>query len=169
MSEQPVETFLELCHRFDNYMLVTQNAEGQLVARPMMVAEMENNGDLWFATDMDSGKVDEILAKPAVCVTMAGDDRFVSLSGLAQIVNDRNEIQRLWKDAWKLWFPAGPEDPRLVLIRVHAAEGEYWSNAGTNRIKYLFEAAKAYLKGERIDIAEGSQHGHVDLVREPPK
>ncbi len=42
-------------------------------------------------------------------------------------------------------------------------EGEFWDNEGFNKIKYLFESAKAYVTGQTPEVAEGEQHGVVQL------
>lgn len=162
MNHQQKQQFLNLCKGFDQAMLITRAANDSLQARPMFIASLEDDGQLWFATDSDSGKVGEILAHPEVCVTMSGGDDYVAISGHARIVRDRPKVEQLWKETWKVWFPGGANDPNLVLIHLLADEGEYWSRSGTNRISYAFEAAKAYLKGERPQI-DDSQHGHVKL------
>jgi hypothetical protein len=42
--------------------------------------------------------------------------------------------------------------------------GEYWDNSGTSGVKYLIEAGKAYLSGEKPDVATDSKiHGKVKL------
>ena len=163
MSDQSQNDFIEVCKSFDNAMLVTHDAEGDLVARPMMVAQIEANGDLWFASDQNSAKVDEILSRPEVCVTMAGGGQYASITGKAEVIKDQSHIDRLWTEPWRVWFPEGPHDPRIVLIRIHASAGEFWSNAGANRIKYLFEAAKAYMTGRRPSSVDNSQHSRVEL------
>lgn len=163
MSDNTVKEFLSICEDFDNAMLVTHGTEGDLVARPMVIANLDADGDLWFATDSGSMKVDEILAQPQVCVTLAGDGNFAAISGRAEVVTDRERIKSLWNESWKVWFPDGPTDPRIALIHVHAEMGEYWSNSGANRLKYLFEAAKSYVTGARGVDTDDQQHAKVDL------
>lgn len=163
MPDDHKEDFLQVVREFDNAMLITRDSQGTLQGRPMVIAKLEPDGDLWFASDRDSGKVEEILARPQVCVTMAGGGNFAAITGLAEVVTDRGIIESLWSETWRVWFPQGPADSRIALIRIHADTGEYWSNSGTNRIKYLFDAAKAYLQGERPSDIAGNQHAHVDL------
>jgi general stress protein 26 len=162
MSNTTRNEFLSVCESFSTAMLVTQSPDNRLVARPMMVAELEPDGDLWFTTEAESGKVDEILSHPEVCVTMAGDGKYASISGRAEIVADRERIDKLWREAWRTWFD-DPTDARIALIRVHASQGEYWSDAGTNRLKYLFNVAKTYVSGHQSNYSDNSEHARVDL------
>jgi general stress protein 26 len=163
MKKDEKEVFLSILGGFDNAMLVTHGREDKLQARPMMIAKLEESGNLWFASDRDSVKIEEILARPHVCVTMAGGGNFAAISGVGEIVVDSNQVVQLWNEAWRVWFPDGPQDPRIALIHVHAHEAEYWSNSGSDRIQYLFEAATAYLLGQRPKGPSSSQHSHLKL------
>ncbi|WP_422930242.1 pyridoxamine 5'-phosphate oxidase family protein [Singulisphaera sp. PoT] len=154
----------ELLEDFSDAMLGTRSLEGQLRARPMALAEVEDDGTLWFITDRHSGKVDELASDNHVVVTMQSRSKFVSLSGKASPVEDRDRVERLWKVEWKVWFPGGKDDPNILLLRVDGERGEYWDNSGTKGIKYLIEAGKALATGTRPHV-EGDPkiHGKVDL------
>ena len=141
------ERLYDVIKGFDNAMLVTTAASGRDHARPMHIAEIREDGDIFFATSMDSPKITEISINPEVVVAFQGNRRFAAVYGRAELVRDRNLIDHLWSEAWKVWFPEGKSDPTLCLIRVDGREGEYWDNAGFEGIKYAFEAAKAYAQG----------------------
>jgi hypothetical protein len=42
-------------------------------------------------------------------------------------------------------------------------DAEYWDNRGMNKLEYLFEAARAYVKGEKPHVAEVDQHAKAIL------
>jgi general stress protein 26 len=164
MATQPDTKLRELLDEFGVGMLVTRTADGSLRARPMALAEAEPDGTLWFATDRHSGKVDELAADDHVAVTMQSNTRFVSLSGTAATVDDRERLARLWRAEWKVWFPGGVDDPNLVLLRVDGTAGEYWDNSGASGLKYLIEAGKALLSGERPSVDDDPKvHAKVKL------
>lgn len=160
--QETVAEFIAISKQFHQAMLVTQGADSRLSARPMMIAQLEDDGDLWFATDVDSGKVDDLEANPQVAVTMSGGGSYVSISGQARVVRDREKIDQLWSEPWKVWFPEGKSDPRLTLLNVTANQGEYWSNSGVDRFRFLFDAAKAYATGQRPKI-DDTTHAKVKL------
>lgn len=114
-------------------MLTTTRPDGRLVSRPLGTQEVEFDGDLWFATGADSAKVAEIAANPYVNVSYAStsDNTFVSVSGRAEMIDDRAKIDALWSPAMELFFPGGKDDPNLRLIRVQADTAEYWDGPGT--------------------------------------
>jgi general stress protein 26 len=79
------------------------------------------------------------------------------------IVDDRARVRALWHDAWKVWFPLGKEDPEIILMHLRPESGEYWSTRGTAGIRYLFEAAKALITGERAASGAPEQHAKVRM------
>ena len=135
----------ELIQDVDIAMMTTVAKDGRLVSRPLGTQDVEFDGDLWFATECDSGKVDEIAAHPNVNVSYAskGKNTYVSVAGRASIVRDRARIEALWSPAMKLFFPGGKDDPNLCLIRVEVDSAEYWDGPGTIMGKALYFALSA--------------------------
>jgi len=160
---QKEEKLQHLLQDFGIAMLATRTVQGELRSRPMVVAEVQSDGTLWLLTDRHSGKMGEIAHDKHVNVTMQSAMKFVSFSGTATAIYDREKIDALWKETWKVWFPEGKGDPNLILIRVVGEAGEYWDNSGTNAVRYLIEAGKAYLGGTRPQVKEPQIHGKVDL------
>ncbi|KAA5542625.1 general stress protein [Roseiconus nitratireducens] len=148
------EKLVDLIGDFDNAMLVTRTSEGELDARPMAVAELEPDGDLWFVTDRNSGKVADLMLDHEVAVTMQSSRKFVTLTATAHLVDDRAKLEELWQEAWKVWFPQGKASNSIALLKVEPKRGEYWDNSGVQAVKYLIEAGKAYLQGERASTDE---------------
>ncbi len=164
MATPPETKLQDLLEDFDVAMLATRTAEGQLRARPMVLAEVEPDGTLWFLTDRRSAKIEELKRDYQVGVTLQSSSRFVSISGTAAPVEDRQRVARIWKAEWQAWFPGGKDDPNLVLLRVDGHAGEYWDNSGTAGVKYLVEVGKALLTGTRPDVDRDPKvHAKVEL------
>ncbi|MCK6591245.1 MAG: pyridoxamine 5'-phosphate oxidase family protein [Polyangiaceae bacterium] len=156
------EKLMGLLKSFRNAMLVTLARDNTLRSRPMALLKVEDGGDCWFMTGLDTGKVDEIERNPKVNVSLQDDGKFLSLSGHAAITRDRQKINELWSEHLKVYFPKGKDDPNLVLIRMTPTEGEYWDNEGLQGLKFLLEAAKAYVTGTTPNVDSG-QHGSVTM------
>jgi len=161
-TEDRREHLYDLLKDFDTAMLVTRSDDGHMHARPMAVAEMRPDADAYFVTGIDSPKVAEINASSDVTLTFQSKTQFASVSGRATIVRDRALIDRLYKEDWKIWFPKGKTDPSISILQFNAQDGEYWDNAGAQGVKFLFKAAKAYVKGEQ-PTKDQKQHAKVDL------
>jgi general stress protein 26 len=159
-----VQHFHDLLTQFETAMLITRAEDGSMRARPMGIAKVEADSSLWFFTSVESGKAHEIERDKHVHVTLQNDrGTYVSLSGAATLERDRDRMAELWRDAFKIWFPSGPNDPEVALIHVIPKNGEYWDSEGFNKIKYLLAAARAYAAGEKFNVDDTEQHAAVDL------
>lgn len=161
--------FDELVRGFDTAMLVTHPPDGGMRARPLSVASVDAEGDLWFSTGSNSGKVAELLGDPRVAIVMQGPSRFVSITGTAEIVIDSERAAALWQEAWRPWFPGGANDPELVLVHVRATEAEFWDLSGIRGLVYLFDAAKHAMTGERMTDGPAAHHDTVRLASGPAR
>lgn len=148
------EKLIDLIQDFDTAMLVTKTDDAGLDARPMAIAEATEEGHLWFVTNRNSGKIAELMLDRDVAVTMQGSSKFVTLAGRCRVIDDRSKVEQLWKEAWKVWFPEGKNDPSITLLRVEPDRGEYWDNSGFTGIRYLLRAGKAYVQGEKAETDE---------------
>lgn len=154
----------DLIREFDTAMLVTRAADGGLRSRPLAIAKKLDDGQLYFSTSIDSGKVSDLHDEPEVNVALQDKRRFVSVTGTARVVKDRALIDELWAEDWKVWFPAGKDDPVLGIIVVEPREATYWDISGAKGLKYLFEAAKAYATNTRAPSDDDEKHtAHVKL------
>lgn len=139
-------------------MLTTVEPDGSLRSRPMGTQETEFDGDLWFLTAADSPKVSEIQQERQVNVSYAApnDQRYVSVSGTATLVRDRQKVHEYWSEPLKIWFPNGPDDPNLALLKVSVERAEYWE-AGSNAIGRAIDFAKALITGDERQLGKSEK------------
>ncbi len=109
-------------------MLTTTSARGWLRSRPMVAQLLPFDGVLWFLTGRTAAKAADIRDRRQVNVSYASPERdcYVSIGGVATIVDDKARVRSLWNVAYEPWLPNGLDDPDLALIRVEAEEAEYW-------------------------------------------
>jgi general stress protein 26 len=155
----------ELLKSFSTAMFVTLGQDGLPVARPMHVAQIEEGtGDICFFTGVDGTLHDQVAEENRVLLLFQKDNSaFLSVRGTTRIEQDRTRIKELWKEIYKVWFLAGPEDPDVALLIVNPVEAEYWDNRGTNKVKYLFDAVTAYVTGETPDRVDPDLHAKTEL------
>lgn len=161
MNKTAHEKFYDLLNQFDTAMLASQDRQNGFHARPMQVAQVDSDGTLWFLTGWDTPKIREIDFNHQVLLTFQDKNHYVSLTGQATLVRSHEKVADLWREAFKVWFPQGKDDPNLALIRVTPEYGEYWDNAGMQQASYLFETARAYFSGTTPEIHEPEQHAKI--------
>lgn len=151
---QDQQQFHEVAAGFANAMLVTLRPDGAMHARPMAVAALRPNGQTYFATTMDSPKVQELEANAEVLVTFQGESQFATLRGPVRVSQDAQLIDELWQSDWEVWFPAGKTDPNLCILVVTARDGEFWDRRGAQGVGYRFIDAEARRRGDTSDVPE---------------
>jgi general stress protein 26 len=159
MNTESVD-IVHVARHFQSAMLVTHGEGHSLHGRPLSIAECDSDA-LWFATAIDSGKVDEIRDDSAVAVVLSGRRRYASVSGRAELVRDPARVQRLWKESWRPFFPGGPEDPNIVLLRVRVERGEYWDLTGLAGLRYALHALRALVTRTRASDASSNHHATI--------
>jgi len=125
----------EMLKDIDICMLVTRH-DGGVRGRPMSNnGKVEYDGDSWFFTFRDSGKVADVSADPTVELAYVATEKgtWVSVEGRADIVDDAACKEALWEDGLEQWFTNGPDDPEVVLLKVRADRVHAWAN-GEERI-----------------------------------
>lgn len=115
---------------------------------PMPLARVDENADLWLFTSRDSAKVLEIEADSPVGVHgQKGGTRCVVIAGRATVVDDSPMIHQIWKPSFKAWFPAGADDPDIVLLHVIGQQAEYWDIKGANSLRYVYRSLNKPVNG----------------------
>ncbi len=143
-------------------MFTTRDQSGHLVSQPMTNQQVDADGGLWFYTRSTTELWENIAHEPEVNVSFADPDNstWVSVSGHAERVVDRVQIRALWNPMVQAWFPAGPEDEHVVLVRVMPHAAEYWDSNDSKMVR-MFSMAKAALTGETPNL--DADHGTIRM------
>jgi len=156
MSDQPT-SLAELLKGMRFAMLTTQAADGSLVSRPMTIQEVTEDNDVVFISQAATDVAQQSHGN-RVNLAVAENSNWVSVSGSAQVSDDRATKERLWDSANDAFTEGGPENPDNVVIRVHADRAEYWDTPGG--VGIVFGVLRAKLTGHEPDVGE---HGTVTL------
>ncbi|MBC7545297.1 MAG: pyridoxamine 5'-phosphate oxidase family protein [Candidatus Sericytochromatia bacterium] len=164
-----MDDLLQRLKEFSVAMLTTITPAGYIHSRPMMTQESEGDADLWFVSALDTEKIAEIRANPKIGVVYFRDrdNAYVSLSGDAQIREDRQLIHDKWQESWRPWFPEGPDQQNICMIKVDAKEVEMWEPAG-GYLRQRLEIARAYLTGDQAKVNPPIE-ATIDQAKEPPE
>ena len=129
--------------------MLTSEDGPHLRARPMVAAQKDFTGELFFYTHASAHKVAEVGAKERVGVTYADSHHqyYISLSGTAEVVRDKSEIQAHWGEAMRTWFPKGVDDPDIAILKVDVDQAEYW-DAPSSTMVHLYGYVKAVTTGQ---------------------
>lgn len=98
--------------------LITLDEEGIPRVRAMDPFNPESDFTVWFGTNAKSRKVNQIKNDPRVTLYYLDSDAsgYVTIHGIAQIVDDPKEKEKRWKDEWKAFYPNRKEGYRLIKV-----------------------------------------------------
>ena len=154
---EKLQDLFQLIDSIEAGLLTTRRADGRLVSRPMATQLRTEAGHLWFVTDRDTHKVDELEQDPNVNVAYYRDRtrEWVSVSGRARATRDQSMIDALWAPDWTAWFGRGggkhsgtAKDPRLLLIEV-IPDSVTYMKANQPAIVSFFQFAKGMVTGQQ--------------------
>lgn len=142
-------------------MMTTQEFNGQLHSRPMYTSAIESTGVFWFFTSDQSEKIQELQRNHQVNLAYSDPDgdTYVSVSGRAELVEDKAKMHDLWHPMLKAWFADGLDTPDISLVKITAERAEYWDTS-SNMMVNLYGMAKSVLTG---DSARGDAGEHEEL------
>ncbi len=128
-------------------MMTTEDGDN-LRARPMVAAQKDFDGNLYFFTRASSHKVDEVKGDQRVGITYADPSKqdYVSLSGHARLVQDKGVVTSHWQESLRTWFPKGIDDPDIAVLKVEVTSAEYW-DAPNSTMLHAYGYVKAVVTG----------------------
>ena len=132
-------------------------ADGQDIrSRPMAAHVDRDEKMVYFLTDAASHKDDEIARNPAVCLAFAdpGGSDYVSVSGHAEVSNDRARIKQLFSTPAKAWWDDA-EDPAIRVLKVSPRDAQYWDGPG--RAVSVAKMLMAAVSDSRPDLGDNAK------------
>lgn len=127
-GSEAIKKIKDLVDESKSCFFCTSGAGQEAHARPMSVQEIDDDGNLWFLSAVDSLKNEELQSDASVKLYFQGSAHsdFMELNGVANVSQDKEKIEELWEPVVKTWFTEGKDDPRITVIKVTPTEGYYW-------------------------------------------
>lgn len=128
-------------------MMNTVNSKGDVHAWPMTTTEPHlASKEIWFIGDKTSDVVKDIQDNKRIGLSYASQDskNYVSISGNAELLDDKNKIEELWSPVYDAFFEKGKEDENIQLIKVVPHGAECWLSG--SQVVNMFKMAVAALQ-----------------------
>ena len=156
-NEEALKKMKELVEDIGTCMFCTNTQEIPFNTRPMATADVDDEGNLWFISNVESHKNDEIKNDDKVQLIYAkgGDSHFLSVSGKAAIIQDQEKIDEVWNMFAKAWFKEGKKDPNVSLIKIVPSDVYYWDTVHGKMVSLLKIAVSAVSGASMDDGVEG--------------
>jgi general stress protein 26 len=171
-ASKKIDELYDLIKGIETAMFTTRGPTGLLVSRPMATQDRIEGTDLWFVTNTDTHKLDDLALDPHVNCSYYNNrtHEWVSVAGLAHISKNKNKVRQLYQESWKAWFDdeggdrdGGPNDPRLALIMVEAELATYMK-VNKSRPIILFETIRSKVTGSAPRLGDIREISGAELM-----
>ncbi len=141
MSEE--RDYATLLAAYRTALLTTRGEDGHLRSRPMAMRQQVRGEEIWFVTSLRSTKCRDLAADPRCALAFfdAEDGTTLSVSGTGEVLSDRKLALALWDPSWSRWFPGGPAERGVALVRVIPERVER-HDGRTGKVEVLYAARR---------------------------
>ncbi|MGL5253372.1 MAG: pyridoxamine 5'-phosphate oxidase family protein [Moraxella sp.] len=133
--------------------------EKHLHACPMTTNKNDlENGKIWFIGDKKSETVQDLAKNPQVNLSYTSADQkdFVSINGVAELVDDKTKLDELWSPIYNAFYEKGKEDPNVQVIGVTCNGAQYWLSG--NSVVNMFKLVSAAMQEGKTADNMGENH-----------
>ena len=145
----------ELATDIDICMFVSWDGERQR-GRPLSARVRRDEHAIYFLVDEDGAKNRQIIDFPIVTLLFAdvSSNKYVSITGTADVSNNRRKIADLWTEFDKAWWDDA-NDPAIRLLIVTPEDAELWDspNRAVGTVKMLVAA----VTGAKPDFGDNAK------------
>lgn len=156
-GDEAVKKLTELVNDIRMCMFCTFSSHEYFETRPMATLNVDDQGRVWFLSDKQSDKNQDLKHSRKVQLIYAkpSSTEFLSIRGTAFETRDSATIDELWNQMAAAWFKGGKDDPNLSAVCVTPVEARYWDTKHGKIISLLKIAAAAMSKKVMDDGVEG--------------
>jgi general stress protein 26 len=126
-------------------------------ATPMSTQTVDDDGIVWFFSAKNSDRNRLLKEDPRAQLLYSDTSKmdYMSIQGKAEVLIDVSKAEELWSKHVEVWFPEGPTDPNLSLIKFTPKEGYYWDTKHGKIVSTLKWATAMVTGSEDDDSVEG--------------
>jgi len=153
-SEEAIEKMTKLVQDIKIAFLLTDLKKLPINAVPMITKKVDEHGNIWFLSRLDSEHNSNIAKDPQVHLLYShpSNMEYLSVSGNASIISDKKIIENFHSAEDDTWFRDADESIYSA-IKIAPKEAYFWDSSG-NIINKLFKRGLADAMGENPDIIE---------------
>jgi len=139
-AQEGIEKLKELVAEINTCLFCTNlKTDDGSTCRPMATQQVDDEGNLWFFSEINSDKNKEISENNHVQLfySQPTKNSYMVVNGEARIIIDQQKTDELWSPLVKIWFKEGKDDPNISLIKVNVSSAYYWDVAGNKMINFV--------------------------------
>ncbi|HEX7673541.1 MAG TPA: pyridoxamine 5'-phosphate oxidase family protein [Bdellovibrio sp.] len=165
MEREPYVEFTPEMEKLDHLikgipvaMMTTITTDGKLQSFPLLNQDIEFDGSLWFLISKNSPFLQEMQKNTDINLSYSGNGKYISITGTVEFIKNRDMVREIWLKPHETWFPEGPSDPNIQLLKVNVRSAEYWEEHTSPVYKII-----DFVRTATGKPAQKENHGSLDL------
>jgi len=153
-SKEAIEKISKLVENIKIAFLMTDLKNQPLSAVPMITKKVDEHGNIWFLSHLNSEHNINITKAPQVQLLYSHptEMEYLSVFGNASIISDKKTIEKFHSAEDDVWFKDADKS-KFSALKIVPEEAYFWDSSG-NTLNKLFKRGLAHAKGENADIIE---------------
>lgn len=137
-DERKLEKIRSLIDEAKVVMMATRLDKIPFSVCPMMLQEIDKQGDLWFFSSKESSHFADIEYDNRVQIIYSDEEKqkYLSIYGNATHIVDDPKRDELWDPLLTNWFE-GKDDPDLVLLNINIKNTYYWDTEEKKLVSFF--------------------------------
>lgn len=137
-DERKLEKIKSLIDEAKVVMMATRLDKIPFSVCPMMLQEIDKQGDLWFFSSKESSHFADIEHDNRVQIIYSDEEKqkYLSIYGNASHIVDDQKRDELWDPLLTNWFE-GKDDPDLVLLNINIKNIYYWDTEEKKLVSFF--------------------------------
>jgi len=157
-AQEAIDKLKELIQNESICFFCTQLTQQPITTRPMTTQKVDDEGNIWFLSSINSDKNAEIAENRSVQLFYSSPSNFefVSVFGSATILTDREKIYEMWTPFAEAWFKDGKDDADISLIKIAPETAYYWDTKNNKMISMIQMFVAMFTGSTPDDGVEGT-------------
>ncbi len=153
-SKEAIEEMTRLVGDIKIAFFLTDLKKQPISAVPMITKKVDEDGNIWFLSLLDSEHNSNIAKDPQVQLLYShpSNMEYLSVSGDASIVSDKKIIKNFYSAEDDTWSKDA-DVSKYSAVKIVPNEAYFWDSSG-NTLNKLFKRGLANAKGEKPDNIE---------------
>jgi general stress protein 26 len=139
-------------------MMTTITSDGKLHSFPLLTQDTEFDGSLWFLIAKNSPQLQDLRKNSDVNLSYSGNGKCISIAGTLEFAKNPDMVREIFLKPHEAWFPEGPSDPNIQLLKVKVHTAEYWEERTSPFYKII-----EFVRTTTGKPANKEAHGSLDL------
>lgn len=128
MNTKKYDEIMALLERLNSVVVCSVDKEGYPNAKAMLKLENDKLNTFYFSTNLSAKRTEQFFQNSKSSIYAFDPETFqgLMLIGNMTVCTDRESRERLWREGFEIYYPAGIDDSDYCVLKFEAKRGNYY-------------------------------------------